>query len=98
MSGTQNHVTREWESGRTSVHWRVGSQHTLAVSTVSGYDKCLTSVYGVLGFVVDAGVGFGGVISKIGGTRTPCSSGIGLGICGSGATRGACPWISFFGR
>ena len=57
-------------------HLKVWSQHTLAVSIVRG----LTGVCRALGFVIDIRMGFGGVVSKVGGARTPVVSKLSLGF------------------
>ena len=92
MSGTQNHATRthdhccsESGSGKVGAFMPTG-EHILAVSKVCGQDNCLHSMRGVLGFVVNVGVG--PWLSNWQYWRDQ--------IHGSGATRGSCPWISFF--
>ncbi len=87
-----------WYVGSQFGPQKAGSQHTLAVRDAKGekWRSCLTSMCTALGFMVDVRVGLGGVVGKIGGAGVPSRSEIALGIPCSGATKGTCPWISFF--
>ena len=61
---------------------KAGSQHTLAVTDMIGekWQICSISMCRALGFMVDVSVGLGGVVGKIGGTRSPVEAKLSLGF------------------